>query len=58
MIGPCLSANYKYCNESGKELSLVVVVLGCQDIEDRFYDAKKIIDWWKREGYDEGEYEI
>lgn len=48
--GPCLSAYYKFWNEYLKEdMGLVVVVLNCENVEDRFYESKRIAEWCKKE---------
>jgi len=45
--GPCLSALYRLEKGDGQEQMIVVVVLNCEGIEDRFTDVRKIVDWCK-----------
>ena len=45
--GPCLSALYRLERYDGQEQQIVVVVLKCEGIEDRFADVRKIVEWCK-----------
>lgn len=45
--GPCLSALYRIEKTDLQENFIVVVVLNCENIQDRFDDVKKIVSWCK-----------
>ena len=49
--GPCLSAYYKLDKGDYIDNYVVIVVLSCDDVEDRFNDVKKIASWCKSLNY-------